>query len=133
MAHSFLVLQISDHCIHDARLYGFVLWSYSVAAVCALPAMFFRPHVVQVCCLIWPWFVMWGNGENRIVTNACQKSHERLKNLPFWHFIYHFWHCHPLLNCAQKLPFPWFLGGPDPPPPVAYYCQVKMPPLFYRL
>ena len=67
--NSFFVLQCLAYLIHDARLYGSVLLSYCIAALCAVHAVFFHPHVVQMCCLLnntdkyWPSSVMCGNRE----------------------------------------------------------------------
>ena len=51
------------------------------------------------------------------MTNAHQKSWERLKNVPFRRLMCLFLHCHPLLDPARKTHFPYLLGGPGPPPP----------------
>ena len=66
------------------------------------------------------------------MTNAHQKSWERLKNVPFRRLMRLFLHCHPLLNPAPKTHFLCFLGGPGHRPP--QYCRrVKMPPFFMGL
>ena len=46
------VLKLLAGCTHDARLYGSVLLSYCIRALCALHDVFLHPHGVHMCRLL---------------------------------------------------------------------------------
>ena len=65
------------------------------------------------------------------MTNAHQKSSERLKNVPFRRLSAYSCTATPCSTLPEKHISPVFQGVRDTPPPPQYYCKVKMPPFFY--